>query len=458
MSGVLLPERHSLRQEGAEIHELFWPAATKQPHFAVYRNRRGQYYTGVMEILTKPHGLKKIMDQVLRLVAVQELQRWDAIFRRLLKVGSQYQVQDAIDLLVSASILSIRERNKRPNKGEYWSPLTITIDERAIADVVQLFPKPKPLFEQTASLIREVNEVRVTWKICGSPTATKLEELVNAGIERLIEPEKENKFSIHPKAIVKYRSILLTLAYGRALLGQEDYIPLRTLSSLIWENTKILDRYRSSITQIINQPLSAIGITVHPETLWVYGDVTYIMGKNESISLLAGRPSVLAEETIQQACFNPGPNLRAILIVENLTVFLNILRRTYYGRKDVLVLWSDGYWNDTHRRLLRQVLGKRLVPVYVWSDIDGDGLAITQQICKWAIRRGAISQPILMGTEECDLVKSERVASDRDITLASKRVLFSMFPEISVFIKRYKRIVEQERLLAYYHHVEKRLP
>lgn len=370
-------------------------------------------------------------------------------------------------------------------------------------------------------------------------------------------------FPLRPTGAIRFRSVLLALAHSRFLLGKGESMPLRTLSTRVWSNSKILDRYKRDIERIAQTTLSRLGLTSLPETLWGYGDVSYsvelqgqdvwrkgpyrtacggvpcsgelrgraavtfpprppfqaevsevarearssidtedrfaspaslpqkcqsplegsgasgnteqngeVVGQTRYIddslatdqsrvfqgSLLLGLPTVLAEETVLRGDFSPGSTLKGILLIENQTVFLEVLARTYFLRPEILVIWSSGYPSQLHFRLLRQILRQKKVPVYAWCDLDGDGLEIADQICRFAERQGALAQPLLMGPEEWRLGLRGRPATDRDRALAENPKIMARFSAVASLIRQEGFTVEQEALLEEYGRVARALP
>jgi hypothetical protein len=395
-------------------------------------------------------------------VALKDLQptgkrRWKPFLKKLTKKFNEKQILEMAELLVQTGIVCLTEKNIRPFKGEYWDFFEISVDPRAAKDLEKKYGKKNEKEKLRNSTLVEIQELVGQWDESNIDISRKLEELVQLGIERLMNPNVENEFPINPFSTISFRSVLLTLGYGRLMLGRGETIPLRTLSSLLWDNTKILDRYQAIIESIMDCPLNLIGIETHPDTVWVYGDVYYQLPDLEPVSLLSGRPSILSRETILESNFTAGPNLKSVLVIENLTVFLTVLRRVYYKRKDVLVLWSAGYWNRLHRKILRNALTQHNVPVYVWSDMDGDGLAITQKICNWVIQQRSQSKPIFMGASDWEKAGGKRIAAERDLTLISN-MHTEYFSDLIPLIKEHKITVEHERLLSDFDYISAKLP
>lgn len=449
--------RSQIRITDMEIHEFLWNSAERQPRFPVYKIRSGKEYKGLEETLQKPHGFQIIMEEALKYLQPTGKRRWNSFFKKLTKKFNQNHVIEMVDLLIQTGIVCLTEKNNRPFKGEYWDYFEISVDPRSTKDLSNKYGKKDEKIKLRNSTLLEIQDLIDQWADSTIDISKRLEELVKLGIERLMEPDVENGFPINPFSVISFRSVLLTLGYGRLMLGRGETIPLRTLSSLLWDNTKILGRYQAMIEKIIDCPLDLIGIETHPETIWVYGDLYYYLPDLEPVSLLAGRPAILTRETILESNFEPGKNLKSVLVVENLTVFLTVLRRIYYKRKDVLVLWSGGYWNRLHRKILRNAITQQKVPVYVWGDLDGDGLAITQQICSWATQQGSQSAPILMGATAWLKAGGKRIATERDLTLISNMCTDS-FSDLIPLIQEHKITVEQERLLTNFEYISTQLP
>lgn len=454
------PERRQIRSNDdiEEIHELVWKAAERQPRFPVNRIRKGKEYKGLDRTLMKPHGFQSLMEDALKYLEPSGKRRWDSFLNRLSKRSNSNHVVEMVDLLIQTGIVCLTEKNIRPNKGEYWHPFEISVDERARIELARKYPNKRNEKDTLRnSILSEIQELVDQWNECNMGITRKIEEIVQLGIDRLKEPSVENGFPINPFSTTRFRSVLLTLGYGRLLLGNEETMPLRALSSLLWDNTKILDRYQTLIERILCCPLGLIGLETHPDMIWGYGDINYSLLNQRPVSLLAGRPPVLTRETILESSFSTGFDLKSILVIENLTVFLTVLRRTYYNRRDVFVLWSGGYWNRLHRKILRSILSQKKLPVFVWSDMDGDGLVITQQICSWIKQQGSTAEPLLMGAIEWEIAGGERMATERDITIISN-LSTQYFTDLIPLIKDHKKTIEQERLLVNYDYVSSKLP
>lgn len=164
------------------------------------------------------------------------------------------------------------------------------------------------------------------------------------------------------------------------------------------------------------------------------------------------------EYYIQKSNFKPSENLESIVIVENLTVFQTILNKTYYYRNDSLIIWSEGYWNGTHRRIIRDLLRNKSFCIYIWADIDGDGLKITYNIYSWVKNHNGDPKILLMGENEWKMADSQRIASERDLEIVQKDEIISLFPEVALLIQEHKKTIKQERLLLNYNYIETQLP
>ncbi|MGF9713143.1 hypothetical protein [Paenibacillus naphthalenovorans] len=293
------PERNQIRSNDTEIHELFWKSGIRQSRFPTQRTRKGKVFSGIDSTLMKPHGLKNLMEDVLKYLEPSDKRRWDSFFNQFSKKSHSTQIYEVIDLLIQTGIVYVIEKNNRPFKGEYWRPFEIAIDDRARIELAKKFPNKKNVKDNArSSLLLEIQELINQWSECNNSISLMLEQTVQLGIERLKEPNIANGFPISPAATTGFRSVLLTIGHARLLVGKGETMPLRALSSLLWDNTKILDRYQSLIERIISCPLGLIGLETHPETIWCFGDIFYSLPKQAPVSLLAGRPPVLTRETI----------------------------------------------------------------------------------------------------------------------------------------------------------------
>lgn len=453
----MMDERREVRQYEAETREYIWGDQARPTRFAIRRVRSGLTFGGVRQILNKPHGLHSVMVDVLSLVVAKGMKRWTAILKHLLPLHPQPRTYEALDILVAASVLVVRERNTRPNKGEFWEVQEVVVDLRAEPELNQIYP-PKPTKDDSsASLLSEAKAIIAKWQWSEDPVCGHLDRLVQDGIGRL-RGEPDGLFDIPVASRVRYRSVLLTLIHARLLAGNRESLPIRTLSTQLWDNSKVLERYKEDIIRLAGVPLGRIGITSHPDLLWAYGAVTLHLEGGHWLNLLSGRPTVLAEETVMVGRVAVSDAVKAILVVENLTVFLEVLSRRYYERTDVLVMLSGGYMGPVHTRLLRGIISQKPVPIYVWSDMDGDGMAIAHQVCSLAKRLGVDGLPILMDGETWARGSGRRPAGERDLALSANPEMQLRFPELSRLIEGERRTLEQEALLSDWAFVEGLLP
>jgi hypothetical protein len=452
----ILPEKCTTVEMENEIWKLLWKPAVRQTFFANERFRSGKEYFGLQQTLSKPHGLQKLMEKMIELIVGEKFKSWKPILNRLLKLFNQYEIEDALEILLVSGIITIKEKNTRPSRGEFFQIQKVTIDDRAFGEVKKLYPI-RNVSGFHLDWLNELQGLMVNWEYSNDPICQDLERIIEKGLVKLKNPDLEKGFPIHPKSFIKFKSVLHTLVYCRSILAEGKSLPLRTISSMVWEDTKVLDRYRNDLKKLTGRSLKDIGITTIPDTIWIYGAAYYKL-EGMNVSLFSGKPFILSENTIRSSEFHPFLDLQSILIVENLTNFNSVLDQTYYSRTDVLIIWSNGFWNSQHKRILEQILDKKNVPIYVWNDIDGGGLSIARLIIKWGTSRNISVTPILMDVNDFILARSDRNASEYDLLMVNDPIINSMFPQVCKLISENKTIVEQERLLTFYNYVEKNLP
>lgn len=311
---------------------------------------------------------------------------------------------------------------------------------------------------ERVKLNEEVRELLFPIESYQSPIASKIGLCIQEGLEKLNNPTIKNAFPAQVASRRKYRTILLMLVYARDLVEKGEVMPLRTLSSIIWEDTKVLDGYYKEVSVYIGEQLLTIGITTHPQQVWLYGSGKYEFD-GEVNSLRGAKPVILTGETIMEAVFKSGTELKNMVIVENETVFNTIMERTYSKRKDTLLIWSKGYWTSYHKRVVEEMLrdSKVRLNLYIWCDLDVDGMMIAKNIYDWLEQFDCTKQIVLMGVKELKMCHSTRALTERELGIIESGKLDVLFEEVLQFVRTSRITLEQEKLLAYYDYVETQL-
>lgn len=444
-----------VKEDESYLYKLIWNSTNEHYTFPTYRIISGKQYYGITKILDKPHGLKKSMIDIITLLIKKECYRWQTIAKQY----DEAVVLELIPLLVQAGIILVKEKNVKPAKGENWVKMEVALDPRAMEEARALFETQETLAQWRIKLNKEVNALLFPLNTYQSSITSKLEGGIKDGLAKLNNPTVKNTFPAQLTSRRKFRSILLMLVYARELVEKGETMPLRTLSSIIWDDTKVLDKYYKDVVTYIGEQLLTIGITTHPQQIWLYGGGEYEFD-GEVTSLRGAKPVILTGETIMQAAFKPGTQLRNIVIVENETAFTTIIERTYSNRRDTLILWSHGYWSGYHKRIVEEILkdSNQKISIYIWCDLDIDGMMIAQNIYQWLNQFICTKQIVLMGAKELEMCQSKRALTERELGIIESGKLDGIFEEPLQIIKNTRVTIEQEKLLAYYKWVEMQLP
>lgn len=190
-----------------------------------------------------------------------------------------------------------------------------------------------------------------------------------------------------------------------------------------------------------------------PETVFLYGNIRYTC--NESLGLgLAGFPVSLTEDTIRSLRIFEV-NVDSIFIIENLAVFLELLKRKYYGQSDVLVLWGAGYLSFSKKILVNKILKVKDIPIYIWSDLDLEGLMLTKNMLEEFQWTKSTNRPILMTTNELQLTKGNFKGAAR--INKGNEDLQRIFGGVVSLIES-GLSMEQEELLIHFEEISGKLP
>ncbi|MHC1682916.1 MAG: Wadjet anti-phage system protein JetD domain-containing protein [Clostridiaceae bacterium] len=446
----------------SEVHELpdkkyklIWSKKYENYRFATYRIVSGKKYNDVNEIVNKPHGYKATIYKMLEFLSKKDKYRWNT-FQKKFNLDNSFK--DLITILLNAGIIEILEKNSKPAKREEWNMIEIALDSRAINDTKILCSSEEPFEVWKSKLIKEVQVILYGVKNSDSEIDKVIESCIQEGINKL--NGIDNEFPCGISSRKKYRSFLLTIAYFKQTLYYNKSTPLRTISSNIWDDSKVLDKYIDDISSYVGFPIQDLGITTHPEIVWLFGAGEYILNSLYTTSLMAAKPVILSEETIEESKFVASENLKYIIIVENLTVFMTLLQKEYYKRFDTIVIWSHGYWSSNHKQILLDIFSSsnEEISIYIWCDIDIDGLLIASNIYNWVINYRNKVKFLLMDNETYNLCESKRNLTERESGLINSDNINEYFISLLEDIKRKAITVEQEKLLDNFEYVKSKLP
>lgn len=443
------------RENEDKKYKLIWSKNYDKYRFATYRIISGKIYKDTEDIVNKPHGYKEIIYKMLKFLYKQDKYRWRT-FEKKFNLGNSFE--DIITILLNAGIIEIKEKNNRPAKREEWIRIEVALDKRATNDVEILYIKEESFDEWKSKLLFEVKEILYGIKSNNSNVDEVLNTCINEGVNKLNNINSNFPCSIGARK--KYRSFLLTIAYSRQILYYNKLMPLRTISSILWDDSKVLDKYMDEILAYVGVQIQDLGITIHPEVVWLYGAGEYILNNMYTTSLMAAKPIILSEGTIEESKFVASKDLKYIIIVENLTVFMTLLEREYYKRADTIIIWSHGYWNSNHKKILLGIFNTSTneISIYIWCDMDIDGLLIASNIYNWVVNHESKVNFLLMDDEAYNLCKSKRKLTEREAGLINSKNINKNFKRLLDDIKRKGTTLEQEKLFDYYKYVKSKLP
>lgn len=412
--------------------------------FPIKKIESGKNYGGIDSTLAMPSGLQELMQDLLKQISKGPKQ-YSPLASRFIAKYSSKAFNDALEVLLIEGIIQIESKNMHPKKGNAWVRIVITLDPRAHADM-QTKEQKKSLEEELKRLIEEIDDIS-----CGCSGG--IMEIVNRALSERQIVTTNGELIATPQAWIKFRSVIMCLAYAAKLQRECRREPLRIVSSWVWGKSKVLDRYKREIVLATGESLTKLNLTVSFEITLLYGNMTY---KSNGVlaSATAGIPVALSDDTIKNM---DVIDIMAdkIFIVENIAVFREILYRKYLKEPNTLLLLGEGYLSTAKKRLVAKVLTRRKIPVYVWSDLDADGLMLTKDIASFVEGCGSTTQVVLMSANEIALSAGKFCGSDH--SKLDNHDLTPLFGEVIGMIKAGKTM-EQEELMLFYEYVESRLP
>lgn len=412
--------------------------------YPVEKIESGTSYIGIKKTFSKPHGLTEIMKRI-----VKELKkgprRYGPFVSRFKTDYSLRDIENALEVMLIDGVIKKHSKNTRPRKSDLtWAPVLLELDNRAAKD---LLPPQEESGNKLLTLKTELTEILAG---INNDSVNHLLACINEQKIRTLKGEEVCGL----KAWQKYRSILLTLAYAIRLQEEGRIEPLRLVSERIWGESKIVERYKDELIKVFGKhSLANLNLSMMPETVFLYGNIRYTC--NESLgSGLAGSPVSLTEDTIRILLISEV-NVDSIFIIENLTVFLEMLKRKYYGQSDILVLWGAGYLSSSKKILINKILKVKDIPIYIWSDLDLEGLMLTKNILEEFQWTKSTNGPILMTNDELQLTKGNFKGASR-INKGNeelKRIFGGVVSLIESGLS-----MEQEELLIHFKEISGKLP
>ncbi len=411
--------------------------------FPVEEIHSGVNFIGIEKTLGKPHGLNNIMNEIIKFVQKNPT-KFDTIVKRLVNKCKRKDIEDALEILKNDGIIQIIYRNDNPRKGNYFSIQKVCIDPRAEEQL------NKNNIDNINFKLEELR--RNILNIVGNSRHHLVKHLEKCMQEGILTDKVDN-IIVKAKAWITFKSVSMTLAHSVVLQEQGVYKTLREISVQIWGNSKVLDRYKKEISMVSGESLTKLHLSIMPESTYFYGNITGELHGKKLLGI-CGYPVVITDDTIKSLNIIEA-NIKGIFIIENSAVFISLLKRKYYKESSILIMFGEGYLSYSKRRFLKKILKYKQVPVYVWSDLDEDGLDLTLDIIKYVRSIGAECSPVLMSKKELSMTKGSFKGA-RHIDL-EKEEFRNEFPDVVDMIKE-GIVMEQEELLLYYGKIEGKLP
>ncbi|SHJ13285.1 Wadjet anti-phage system protein JetD domain-containing protein [Propionispora hippei] len=410
--------------------------------FPVARVQRGRDYAG-LAIFDKPHNLKPLMQELVKDLSRGEKQ-YPPLERRYSKKYSMVDFLDAMEILTIAGIIQVESKNVQPKTQLKWKIRKLALDPRAEDELEESEPSKET----------EPFNIGAEAETILGPLSGILADLVRKAVfEEQILDEFGNVLAT-PKAMVKYRSVILALAWAAKLMAEKRREPLRVVSQRVWGDSKRLDAYKAEIVAAGRDTLDNLHLTATFETTLVHGNVSFkvngIFG-----TMHAGIPACLTDATIDKLTITSAP-IDGIFIIENIAVFREVLYRRYLTRPNIFVMFGEGFLSSSKRTLLRKLMeATRAIVVYVWGDIDASGLQIVEDIHNVCVECGSHVAPVLMSEDELELTCGKFIGSAH--TALDSPVLCRIFPDVVEKVRE-GATMEQEELLIHWDKIESKLP
>lgn len=410
--------------------------------FPVFKTEYANEYQGLEKTLNKEHGLADLLRKI-----IKELQKGDkqypAFISRLQNRYDPVDIKDAVSILLLDGIIRLESKNTSPRKMENWEIKRIKLDPRFKSDFEEKNDATKS--ENLEETIRKAQELL---KGIDSALSSRVSDFI---LKRKIE-DPSGRVICTSENWKCFKSILLALCFAVKFQAEGHHETLRIVSERIWGRSKVLDPYKHDIMNAAGMSLENLNLSLMPEIVMVQGDIDLSI-RGKTTSLLAGIPCCLTAESIAEAKILQN-NTEKVFLIENLAPFLEVYKRYYMDRPEVAIIFMAGYLSSTKRLLIEKILKSKKVPVYIWSDIDTDGIMLASDAIRYVKFLGCYCSPVLMTKTEIALTqgkyKSARVINpnyDPD----------PAFSQIQADIAR-GLAMEQEELFLHFDHLIEYLP
>ena len=232
--------------------------------------------------------------------------------------------------------------------------------ENIVQTQIETLIKNKPLIIK----YRKVND----WKDCTMENGV-LSQKVSAIATRKIS--FKNKNTQRNFAIVSH---LLADIYGmisRNVICTKRELYYRNVQFL--KNQASVNRALDSICSLLNVQVWELGILSTSKGL-IAGDITITLEENEVINCIGTKCVPQNPSTIKSV----KSEAEYVLVVEKDTVFSRLVNDNFFGRslKKCILVTAKGYPDINTRVLLKKIVEKLNIPVYIIVDADPYGIEI----------------------------------------------------------------------------------
>ncbi|EHL06284.1 hypothetical protein HMPREF0322_03036 [Desulfitobacterium hafniense DP7] len=303
----------------------------------------GENYYGVETTLNKQHPYKAVMEFTIKTL-LKGPKQYKTIVNHVLEKFTWLEFNDSLEILLLDGVIQISFKNPKPQKLIDWFPKVIQMDPRALDDLIEERPDINLEFE---NLRHDVNELLIGRN---DPNSEKILEWLE---ERQIK-DLEGIVIADWFAFKKYKSIVLSAAYYTNLKDNGKKLPLRYISTKIWNNTGALKIYKDEIARSMNilpEDLEQVLLPDINSTL--YAPLIFISpleALKEQVNYLSRFPQ---EITITEYFDEMGINLQKVCELNR--GFHNALLDTLLVGFNIL---KESFNKDSHTTELSQLINK----------------------------------------------------------------------------------------------------
>lgn len=234
---------------GLEVSRVY-----KELRFPVELLAKGRKYDGVEISIDKPHGKKKIMQYIIKLL-LKGPKQYKSFVNHVLEKYIWQDLNDALEILLLDGVIQITFKNQKPRKAIDWFPKIIQLDSRALEDLKNDMPDDEQEFLKLKNLVKELL----------SHSNNPLKSYLLQWIQDEEIKDQSGEIVADSGSFKKYKSIILILAYYINLKDNTQKIPIRHLSNQTWNNPKILNSYKNEVIKLTGIKLEELNSVLLPD-------------------------------------------------------------------------------------------------------------------------------------------------------------------------------------------------